>query len=492
MKPWFALCVAAVVFVASNVHAESASGLVRVDAAPLYTQPNEASPIIATLPSGAGLMLNAACDAGQEWCNVTARNLNNGDRLVTGWMRTAVMYPSSGIRTYLTSSRVADAASLLRNEIRRAGDDPLVGSWLRFYLSVAQEELDQLGDASQSLRDEASQSLEDVIRLGPQNAFVPFAYLALAKLNLRHGDVAAALGVYERMLSTFPNYAVDFGTCYRTPVVVVFVDVCSGDRLIQKRIDATRTFLRQKADAERVTVSTVASATEKAGAWYSLGQAWEEKIKIDPDRLYETEVPDTTNVRDWYETVIDLAPGSDVAGKAAWRLISFSQPYEWEGDWQGRAGWELDKYGTFIETYPGHELVGEALFKMAVATWAKAGYPEVYHYIIVPEGYGEAWRAKQTLLNQWFDTRGFGGGKGEPIEQHPDQTPAARRMLQDVVTRFPQTPSAAMASYYIAVISDYGLGDAKTALSQYDDFVRQYPSAAPYTDKARQRIALLR
>jgi hypothetical protein len=76
------------------------------------------------------------------------------------------------------------------------------------------------------------------------------------------------------------------------------------------------------------------------------------------------------------------------AGKAAWRLIDFSQPYEWEGDWQGRAEWQ-------------------------------------------------AWQAKKTQLEQWFETRGFGGGQGESV-------------------------------------------------------VRQYPRATPYADKARQRIALLR
>ena len=187
-----------------------------------------------------------------------------------------------------------------------------------------------------------------------------------------------------------------------------------------------------------------------------------------------------------------LAPGSDVAGRAAWKLIGFSQPYEWEGDWQGKAEWVLEQHGSFIKTYPRHELVGEALFKMAVATWAKAGYPELYGYIIRPEGWGPAWLTRKDQLEQWFDTRGFGGGQGELVAQHPEQTLEARRVFQDLLRRYPQTQSAAMAKYYIAVISDYCLQDAKAALSDYDAFVSQYPSATPYTAKATQRISFLR
>jgi tetratricopeptide (TPR) repeat protein len=492
MKITVALCAACLVIaLGNNLHAEPASALVRLKDAPLHARPDDASPVIVTLQPGTGLSLAAPCVADQAWCNVTARNRDTRGSLVTGWMRAAVMFPSAGIRTYLETSHSADAASLLRNEIRTVGDDPLVGSWLRFYLSVAREELDQLDNASQSLQNEAAQSLEEVIRLGKENVFVPFAYLALAKLHLRHSDVAGALRVYEAMVSAFPDYAIDFAACYASPVVVK-VAVCSGDRVIQKRIDATRRFLGRKLNAERVIASVPAPAPEVAAAWYDLGQAWEEKDEIDPDRLGVAQTVDVSDARRCYEAAVTSAPGSDVAGKAAWRLIDFSHPYEWDGDWQGRADWMLEQYGVFVNTYPDHEYTGEALFKMGVATWVKAGYPELYHYIIVPEGFGTAWQAKKTALEQWFDTGGFGGGKGELVAQHPEQTLDARRMFQDVVSRFPQTQSAAMAKFYIAVISDYCLKDTKAALSEYGDFVRQYPRATPYIDKAKQRIALLR
>src|SRR6185295_13971074 len=182
---------------------------------------------------------------------------------------------------------------------------PLVSSWLRFYLSDAQEKLNQV--------DEAAQSLDDVVRLGPENIFAPFAYLALAKLHLRHGDVAAALRVYETMSGVFQNYTIDFGACHDSPVVVR-IDVCSGDRAIQRRIDATRSFLGRKINAERVIAGVPVSATDVAGAWYDLGQAWEEKDQIDPGRLGVAETIDLTDARRCYEMAVTSAPGSDVAG----------------------------------------------------------------------------------------------------------------------------------------------------------------------------------
>jgi outer membrane protein assembly factor BamD (BamD/ComL family) len=62
----------------------------------------------------------------------------------------------------------------------------------------------------------------------------------------------------------------------------------------------------------------------------------------------------------------------------------------------------------------------------------------------------------------------------------------------DVVSRYPRTPFAAQAKYYVAVIDDYCLKDTKSALRAYDSFLRQYPNAKPYTEKARQRLTVLR
>ena len=62
-----------------------------------------------------------------------------------------------------------------------------------------------------------------------------------------------------------------------------------------------------------------------------------------------------------------------------------------------------------------------------------------------PDGW-EAWKKRQTELEQWFDTKGFGGGRGDLVVQHPELTPEARRRFQDVVSRYPKTASAALAS----------------------------------------------
>ena len=78
------------------------------------------------------------------------------------------------------------------------------------------------------------------------------------------------------------------------------------------------------------------------------------------------------------------APGSAPAGHAAWRLIPMSAPYEWEGDWQGQAAWTIEKYGGFLESYPGHDLTGDARFQIAMAQWVQAGFPEVYSLIFTP------------------------------------------------------------------------------------------------------------
>ena len=469
----------AVPWLACEASAEVLSGLVRSNDAPIHAQPSDASPIVMTLQAGAGVSFEGPCDAQQPWCNVRAKNRNDRGRPITGWMRTMVMFPSDGVSLY-EKRMFAEAAAVLIREIGSAGADPLVSSWLRFYLSRSEEETGQV--------DKAVTSLEEVIQIGPQNTFAPYAFLALAKLYLRKGDVALALGVYERMLNAFADYTVDFDACnYYSPVSVDYV-MCSGNPSIKQRVDATRKFLAIKTSADRTVAAAHTSALQKARAWYDLGQAWEE---ADPHRLNLVGLIDTSEALRCYEMAVKAAPKSAAAGKAAWRLIDFSQPYEWEGDWQGKARWALEKYGSFMKTYPDHSLVGEALFKIAVATWVKAGYPELYGYIIEPDGW-EAWKKRQTELEQWFDTKGFGGGRGDLVVQHPELTPEARRRFQDVVSRYPKTASAALAKYYVAVIDDYCLKNTPSALRSYERFVHQNPNANPYVDKAKQRIAVLR
>ena len=49
---------------------------------------------------------------------------------------------------------------------------------------------------------------------------------------------------------------------------------------------------------------------------------------------------------------------------AAWRLIAFTEPYEWEGDWEAQTNWNVREYGAFREQYPSHVLAGEAMFRI--------------------------------------------------------------------------------------------------------------------------------
>jgi hypothetical protein len=136
---------------------------------------------------------------------------------------------------------------------------------------------------------------------------------------------------------------------------------------------------------------------------------------------------------------------------------------------------------------------GDALFKVAEATWARGGYPEVFHYILTP-GNWDAWKAKAQYLEQWFDTRGFGGGIGiGAIVDSPDSKQAlrARELFLEVITKYPSSQSAPMAAYYSAVILDYCLNDHQRAVVEYETFVRKYPHLTQFVEKANRRITSL-
>ena len=94
------------------------------------------------------------------------------------------------------------------------------------------------------------------------------------------------------------------------------------------------------------------------------------------------------------------------AGDAEFRRIVAGGVREWEGDVHGRAAWALESYGAFLKQFPQHPRAGEALFGVAEATWARGGYPELFHYIFTPGGWAD-WNARAQYLEQWFDTRGF-------------------------------------------------------------------------------------
>jgi hypothetical protein len=198
-----------------------------------------------------------------------------------------------------------------------------------------------------------------------------------------------------------------------------------------------------------------------------------------------------TDARAHYQSAVNAAPGSTPAGRAAWRLIALSEPYEWEGDWAAEATWMIDQYGRFLADYPRHELAPEARFKVAVATWAKGGYTEVFHITLDPAGW-DAIRKREAYLDQWFETKGFGGGTLPLPKLAPGEAVKAQQMFREIVAASPATPSAAMAQYYVAVIFDECLDQPDNALPEFESFVRHYPNTDPFVDKARKRIAAIR
>ncbi len=133
-------------------------------------------------------------------------------------------------------------------------------------------------------------------------------------------------------------------------------------------------------------------------------------------------------------------------GDEKWQRI-VDERHEWEGDIEALAGWTLQNYGGFLAIYPNHPRAGDALFRMAEATWALGGYPEVVHYILEP-GTREGWLAKKQHLEQWFDTRGFGGGPiGIAFNRDPKRAVEARQMFLEVprdLSRVPICPNGCL------------------------------------------------
>jgi len=475
------LTLLACVTAARSAAGEFADGLVilRSGSAAVHELPNDGSPAIAWVQAGYGVTVTVPCGAEDvAWCRVAAREwtgVGSSGPIQRGWIKTQEMFYSPAI-AQLMRDRQVDARELFATDIARARGNELVSTWLRLYLSLAHEQSDRV--------DDAITTLNSAVAVSAPNSLLPFAYLDLAKLNLRRQDVNTALNVYQQLLRRFPGYTLQLRDCYGQPLPDRVY--CDGSPRIQERVDATRTFLAVRQRTEN-TIATATSAPQKAAAWYELGRAWETKEAIDPAQPTEGR-RDTSEARRCYEAVVQLAPGSAVAGTAAWRLIEFSEPYEWEGHWDAEAAWSLGRFGAFAAAYPSHELTGDALFKIAQATWAKAGFPEVYGYVFTP---GD-WNARLKELSPWFDTGGFGGGRGEFVPQHPDQTRAAQKLFQDIVDKYPRSKSAAMAAYYVAVIDDYCLKDGRRSLTEYERFVRAYGDTKIFADKARERVASLR
>jgi tetratricopeptide (TPR) repeat protein len=463
------------VLASRHAMAQPGSGLVIVKSGNTvaHEMPREASPVVARVQAGYGVNVTVPCGTEDaKWCRVSGRRW-------LGWIKTDELFYSTAMGQ-LTRYPRPDPEEGFAADIARAGGNDLVTTWLRLHLSSAQERSGRVDDAASTLETAAASAT---------NSLLPFAYLALAKLRLRAGNVDAALNAYQELLRRFPGYTVQSNDCNDRPVPGW--GTCGGALRIQDRIDATRTFLAIRQRSENTIAAAAASRLQKATAWYELGRAWEAKEAVDAASPREDGPIDHSEERRCYEAAVPLAPGSPVAGQAAWRLIEFSAPYEWEGRWEDKAKWSLEKFGGFVSAYPTHEFTSAALFAVAEATWVTAGYPEVYHYAFTP---GD-WNARRKELSTWFDTDGFGGGREQLPVQHPDQTPAARQLFQDIVNKYPHDRCAPLAAYYVAVIDDYCLKDTKRALIEYERFLAAYPDTKDtkvFAEKARMRVNSLR
>lgn len=449
----------------------------------VYATASPDAPVVATLQHGELVHVQRRA---AEWCVVYISGTARVERSINGAMRCADLVQSAGL-TAFGNKQPSVAASLLSDEVR-ATNDPLIGSWLQFFLAYAHW-------ASGS-PDRARETFEAIAARQPSVPLAVDSYVALAKLAWSEGRPDAAIAAYERMLVAYPEF-LGRGYVYDLSIDSIEVEWDSnapirlGDGQIQRRLRAARTLVAVARSTDAMLKNPRSTPVQRAAAMLALGRAWEAKNEVDPGRVGIVYIPDQTEARKAYEAAIAEAPGSAAAGSAAWRLIAFSEPYEWEGDWEAQVAWNLTEYGAFRERYPTHELGGEALFRIATARWVQAGYTEAYHYFFAPDR--EAFDARKRQLDAWFDTSGFGGGTGGPaMPQHPEQTATALKLFREVVARYPTTESAAMAQYYVAVILDYCLGQREAARPEYETFIRKYPKHEPFVTKARERLRMYR
>ena len=457
--------------------------LVRTAEAAVYERPDAASPVRLTLKFGAVVGVRRE-DGG--WCDVSAAS-GAGGRTIDGWMRAADLVRAPGMARFWAGD-FQDAMLALESDVRGT-EDPVIAAWLQFYLGYSQRVSGQL--------DLARATFGAIAHRRPPTRFAADAFVAAAKVASVQGDLPGALAAYEGMLAAFPDRraaphrfdpAVDPYPMARD----LDSEVTMGDPSIPNRVRALQRLIETQAAAARAITDAGATPIQVATAWHGLGQAWEDKNRVDPSRTHlGGMIIDNSDARRCYKTAVDAAPGSPPAGHAAWRLIALSEPYEWEGNWQSQAAWSFESYATFLADYPRHELAPEARFNIAVATWVKAGYPEVYGDLFVPGGW-DMWKSRLVFLDQWFDTKRIGGGVGEPATPQPEQAARAQQMFRDIVATSPTAKSASMAQYYVAVIFDYCLSRPDEALPEYETFIREYPKADPFVEKARNRLAAIR
>jgi tetratricopeptide (TPR) repeat protein len=452
--------------------------LVLAPEARVFAKASLDAPVLATLPHGALVHVQRR---DVEWCVVYISAPPGVERGTNGAMRCGDLVQSPGL-TAFGNKQPSVAAALLTDEVR-ATSDPLIGSWLQFFLGYAHW--------ASGGTERARETFEAITARRPSVPLAVDAFVALAKLAWSEGRPEAAIAAYERMLAAYPefhgrSYVYDFSIDSTEVEWDTNAPIRFGDGQIERRLQAARALVATQRSTEAALQNPRSTPLRRASAWLALGRAWEAKNEVDPGRV-GIAFPLRTEAQQAYEAAIALAPGSAPAGSAAFRLIAFTEPYEWEGDWEAQSGWNITEYSAFRDRYPSHELGGEALFRIATARWVQAGYTEVYRYTFAPDR--QAFDARLRALDAWFNVAGFGGGTGGvAVPQHPEQTATALKLFREVVAKYPATESAAMAQYYVAVILDYCLGQRDAARPEYETFIRKYPKAEPFVTKAKARL----
>jgi hypothetical protein len=468
-----AICVC----LALPTEANAETALVVASQAKVYEYAVESSAVLGTLSAGDAVTLprDQPCIR-QGWCVVTP--LSFYSRISTGWVKAADLFRSEGVAQF-HDGKFATAIVTLTREIA-ATRDPAVSCWLEFHIGHAQQLLGEL--------DAAASTFMHITTRRKSLRCVPYAYLTVSDMYFAADDFQAQIRTLNALLSAFPGYRFDRERdCLGNPYVIVERSFCFGDPSAAARVHAIEVFLERRSRVQPVLDSDAAAPLEKATALYEIGKAWEERVPIDPG--ISAEVSITNHPEASYMAAIAAAPRSKPAGDAAWALMNLP-PGEGGGGIEGAVELDLTNYGAFVETYPRHEMVGEALFKIAIARWYKAGYTEVLQQI-TRSATTEQGRQRRAYLSQWF-VDNFFEDLGEERARRPSEARDVRSIFRDIVARYPTTKAAPMAQYYSAVILDYCLHDVKNALDDYNAFLTKFNGEPPFVERAKKRVTALR
>lgn len=434
----------------------------------VHEAPAEGSAVLAHLEPYAAFQL---VEPGNEWSRVQVRGLQPH-----AWVRTDQIVISAGVLRF-HERRFDDALTSFSAEIATESDE-IVRSWLRFWAGYTHWRME---------RHDLALSVFEQVAAAADPPWAPFAFIAQAKLHVASGNLNAAAAAYDRLLAKFPAYKLpDDGY---TPYVVDPLSRLRGAGEITRRSRVVQELAEARRQLEGLESQAGVAVPDLAHAWFRLALAEDSIMTVDPylppSKLIarEARMAETS-----YRRVVELLPRSDIAARAAFRLIHFDEPYEWEAAWQARAEWLIGHYGGFVANHGEHELAGEALFHLAIGTWTSGGYPEALRLLIV--GSREDLVPALNHLRQWFPDMGYSVGHTAPEGDRAKAREAAS-LLRRVVDDHPHTPSAPMAQYYLAVIHDYVFNESEAALPLYVSFLDTDPADGRFVEKALERIRVL-